>query len=38
MALIKWKKGLDLRVTEKMIKELESWLQRRGVSIYTDFV
>jgi hypothetical protein len=38
MALFKWKKGMDTGITEDMVRALESWLQRRGVSIYTDFV
>jgi hypothetical protein len=38
MALIRWKKGLDMRITEGMVRALEAWLWRRGISIYTKLV
>jgi hypothetical protein len=36
MALIRWKVGADKAVTEHVVWALEEWLQRRGISIYTD--
>jgi hypothetical protein len=38
MALIRWKVGADKAVTEHVVQALEEWLQRRGISIYTDWL
>jgi hypothetical protein len=36
MALIRWKVGADVAVTEHVVRALEEWLHRRGITIYTD--
>jgi hypothetical protein len=36
MALIWWRVGADKAVTEHVVRALEEWLWRRGISIYTD--
>jgi hypothetical protein len=38
LALIKYKVGADGAVDEHMVQALEAWLQKRGISIYTDHV
>jgi hypothetical protein len=38
MALIWWKVGADIAVTEHVVRALEEWLRRRGISIYTDLL
>jgi hypothetical protein len=38
MALIQWKVGADVAVTEHVVRALEEWLCRRGISIYTDLL
>jgi hypothetical protein len=38
MALIRWQCGADGAVDERMVRALEGWLRRRGISIYTDLV
>jgi hypothetical protein len=38
MALIKWKKGLMPDISQEVMGEVEAWLRRRGISIYTDFL
>jgi hypothetical protein len=38
MALIQWKVGADIAVTEHVVWVLEEWLHRRGISIYTDLL
>jgi hypothetical protein len=38
MALIRWKVGADIAVTEHVVRALEEWLCRRGISIYTDLL
>jgi hypothetical protein len=36
MVLIQWQVGADKAVMEHMVQVLETWLRRRGISIYTD--
>jgi hypothetical protein len=36
LALIKYKVGADGAVDEHMVQVLEAWLQRKGISIYTN--
>jgi hypothetical protein len=38
MALIRWKVGADVAVTEHVVWALEEWLCRRGINIYTDLL
>jgi hypothetical protein len=38
MALIKWQCSADTAVDDRMVRVLEGWLQRRGISIYTDLL
>jgi hypothetical protein len=38
MALIRWRVGADKAVMEHVVQALEEWLQRRGISIYTDWL
>jgi hypothetical protein len=38
MALIRWQSGVDTAVDDRMVRALEAWLRRRGISIYTDQV
>jgi hypothetical protein len=38
MALIRWQCGIDGAVDDRMVRTLEGWLRRRGISIYTDLV
>jgi hypothetical protein len=38
MALIKWQCGADTVVDDRMVRALEGWLRRRGISIYTDLL
>jgi hypothetical protein len=38
MALIRWQCGVDGAVDDCMVRALEVWLRRRGISIYTDLV
>jgi hypothetical protein len=36
LVLIKYKVGADKAVDDYMVKALEAWLWKRGISIYTD--
>jgi hypothetical protein len=36
LALIKYKVSADVAVSEHMVRVLEMWLQKRGISIYTE--
>jgi hypothetical protein len=36
LALIKYKVGADVDVSERMVRALEEWLQRWGITIYTE--
>jgi hypothetical protein len=36
MALIRWQCGTDTAVDDRMVRALEGWLRKRGISIYTD--
>jgi hypothetical protein len=38
MVLIKWQCSTDTAVDACMVRALEEWLQRRGISIYTDLL
>jgi hypothetical protein len=38
MVLIRWKVGANIAVTEHVVRALEEWLHRRGISIYTDLL
>jgi hypothetical protein len=38
MALIKWRCGADTAVDDCMVRALEGWLRRRGISIYIDLL
>jgi hypothetical protein len=38
MALIRWQCGADGAVDACMVRALEGWLRKRGISIYTDLV
>jgi hypothetical protein len=38
MVLIWWKVGADVAVMEHVVRALEEWLRRRGISIYTDLL
>jgi hypothetical protein len=38
LVLIKYKVGADEAVDDHMVQVLEGWLQKRGISIYTDRV
>jgi hypothetical protein len=38
MALIRWKVGADVAVTDHVVQALEEWLCRRGISIYMDLL
>jgi hypothetical protein len=38
MVLIWWKVGTNKVMSEHVVWVLEEWLQRRGLSIYTDLV
>jgi hypothetical protein len=36
MVLIRWKVGANVAVMEHVVRALEEWLHRQGISIYTD--
>jgi hypothetical protein len=36
LVLIKHKVGADLAVSDRMVRVLKEWLQRRGLTIYTE--
>jgi hypothetical protein len=38
MALIRWQCSTDTAVDDRMVRVLEGWLRKRGISIYTDLV
>jgi hypothetical protein len=38
MALIQWKVGADVAVTDRVVWALEEWLRRRGIAIHTDLL
>jgi hypothetical protein len=38
IALIRWQCSADSAVNDRMVRTLEAWLWRRGISIYTDRV
>jgi hypothetical protein len=38
VAVIRWKQGVDPGIDKGMMEDIERWLQRRGVSIYTDLL
>jgi hypothetical protein len=38
LTVIKWRRGLVPDINQKMMGEVEAWLHRRGVSIYTDLL
>jgi hypothetical protein len=38
MALIRWQCSTDTAVDDHMVRVLEGWLRKRGISIYTDLL